>query len=408
MRTLSMPAPSLLLLPSTPQPPTRPTLAAAYRAPLTAVLARLKDPTSPSTLVIALATPLLAGAAPRVKTLRWRGAQSLLAGLYTLVAVLCAEQSIATDIGAGPGSIDVRIILVDHDRTKTYYPDHNGAYGTNCTTVLDLPAFASSVYPWKTVFHPSSEEGYELLSAYLKFAEGRNTLLQHQLVAVPGGVSLSTEEPAPNGASEGHDKGYATVCLGGTFDHLHPGHKLLLHATALLLKVPEKDSATPCELIVGISGDELLVNKKYASELQPWSHRAASALSFLATLLNLSTSDSPPETTQPSPDELHAVMRNGTIRVRCVNIHDPFGPTISEEKVDAIVVSGETRSGGAAINDRRTGKGWKPLDVFEIDVLDARGVDEADDAEATRTEDFAAKISSTAIRQRKAEAKVNS
>jgi phosphopantetheine adenylyltransferase len=43
--------------------------------------------------------------------------------------------------------------------------------------------------------------------------------------------------------------------MGGTFDYLHVGHKLLLSSALLLLK-PEK------ELVIGLTGDGLLKNKK--------------------------------------------------------------------------------------------------------------------------------------------------
>lgn len=385
-------SPSLLLLPAPPTPSTRASLSAAYEPPLTAVLTKLRassaDQLSP--LVIGLTCPILRGPSANAKTLCWKTAQALLAGLYTVVAAVCAREGIATDVGAG---VDVRVVLVDHDRKRTYYPGFDGGFGANCTPVLDLAAFATKVRPWKTVYHINSEEGYELLSTFLKFAEGKQPILQQQLVVVEGGITLTTQDQP----SREEVQGYGTVCLGGTFDHLHPGHKLLLHASTLLLKIPPSESGQTCELIVGISGDELLVNKKYAQELQPWPQRAANVLSFLHSLLDYITTGTPATTSYP--DELVATLRDGTVHVRCVNIHDAFGPTVTQEAVDAICVSRETRSGGQAINEKRVTKGWRELDVYEIDVLDAR------EETGITTEDFSAKISSTAIRQARAEAR---
>ena len=51
------------------------------------------------------------------------------------------------------------------------------------------------------------------------------------------------------------------------------------------------------------------------------------------------------------------------------------------------------------MNDKRSEKGWKELEVFEVDVLDASEKEE----QATKTESFEAKISSTEIRRRLAE-----
>jgi phosphopantetheine adenylyltransferase len=391
-------APSLLLLPSPPQPPSPSTLSAAYRAPVTSVLQKLKSASSPQTLIIGLALPILTGPSANSKKIAWSTAQSLLAELYTLTSVICAKEDIPLDVGAGQGSVDVRVILIDHEKGRRYEPNFEGHFEANCTAVLDLAAFATKVRSWEMVYHPSCEEGYELLSSFLQLAEKKQTFAQNQLVAIEGGISLTTEQKL---SSEEPRQGFNTVCLGGTFDHLHPGHKLLLHASALLLNIPPKDSDKTCTLIVGISSDELLAKKKYAEELQPWTERTQTVLSFLSTLLEYdTTATSPP--TQTTADETIATLRDGRVKVRCIVLRDPFGPPIHEEDADAIVVSGETRSGGKAINDRRTEKGWKPLEVFEIDVLDA---DEIAEEGVGKTDDFAAKISSTAIRQKRAEAK---
>ncbi|KAL7897091.1 hypothetical protein HDV63DRAFT_405821 [Trichoderma sp. SZMC 28014] len=406
-------APSLLLLPAPPFPLDPRSLNAAYRAPLTAVLKRLSNTSNDSArnhvLVIAIACPILAGPSPRSKSLNWKAAQSLLAGTYTLISAICTELSINTSGEPSTGSntgLDPRVVLIDHQRQRTYHRNYDGEYEANCTPVLDLAAFASTVYPWKTVFHPSAESGYELLNAFLDYSQGKQTFLQAQLVAVEGGITMSVGSETSSTTQSDFIKGHDTVCLGGTFDHLHPGHKLLLHATALLMKIPEPSSGKQGVLIVGISGDELLTNKKYAEVLQPWAVRANNVLQFLSTIFNSASSsntNSLPPTSSPSQDELHATFRNGAVLVRCVNIHDPFGPTITEEVMDVIVVSGETRSGGQAINDKRTERGWKPLGVFEIDVLDPQDISE--ESNGAQSNGFASKISSTEIRQRIAQAR---
>ena len=66
-------------------------------------------------------------------------------------------------------------------------------------------------------------------------------------------------------------------------------------------------------------------------------------------------------------------------------------------KALAPLLSKETRSGGAAVNDERAKKGWKSLDVFEVDVL------ESGEAPTSELESFASKISSTDIRRRRKE-----
>ncbi|KAL6701417.1 hypothetical protein J3F84DRAFT_354769 [Trichoderma pleuroticola] len=424
MAPTSSSKPSLLLLPAPPNPLYPHSLSAAYWAPLMVVLKRITSGINGNSstdnsnansstganhvLVIAVACNILAGPSPRRKAINWRVAQTLLARVYTLIAAVCDELGIDTSGEPGSNSIDPRIVLVDHERNRTYQRNFDGEYEANCTPVLDLAAFASTVHPWRTVFHPSSEQGYELLNAFLEYSQGKQTLLQSQMVAVEGGLTMTTREAPPADQYE-FIKGHDIVCLGGTFDHLHAGHKLLLHATALLMSIPEKHAGKHSVLIVGISGDELLKNKKYAEVLQPWDVRANNVLQFLSTIFNSASSSNTntlPPTSTPVPDELHATFRDGTVLVRCVNIHDPFGPTISEEIMDVIVVSGETRSGGKAINEKRTEKGWKPLEVFEIDVLDPSDV--MKESNRMQNNGFATKISSTAIRQRIAQAKEES
>ena len=93
-------------------------------------------------------------------------------------------------------------------------------------------------------------------------------------------------------------------------------------------------------------------------------------------------------------------MFNSSITINYVQILDPYGPTITDENISALVLSHETRSGGKAINEKRLEKGWRPLEVFEIDVLDvSRSGDDQKDSD-TATAAFESKISSTEIRRR--------
>ncbi|KAM7223558.1 hypothetical protein V8F06_001032 [Rhypophila decipiens] len=395
--------PSLLLLPSPPQPFNTHLLNAAYRAPLTATLSRLKalNAKVESKLIIAVTYPILHGQFVRSKTLSWAESQSLLAGIYTLVSVICAQLSIPTELDGGPGSVDTTVILVDHDREKRMLADTKPKIETNSTVIIDLTTFALAYHPWGRIFHDECERGLQLNQIFLTLAEGKQTLLHEQLVPVEGGLTLNN---SPNGAPGGpapQTAGYPVVCLGGTFDYLHPGHKLLLTAGALLLCVPHKDSNQSCLYIIGITGDELLKTKKYAELVQPWEVRARNVILFLSRLLQLSDQGWKAGSTVQIDEEdgdFRASFRDNTIRVQCVRIQDAFGPTITRPEIDALVVSGETRSGGKAVNDRRLEQGWKALEVFEVDVLNA---DEMSDEAVTKTENFASKISSSAIRQQR-------
>lgn len=396
--------PSLLLLPFPPEPATRLALSAAYRPALEAALLRLKNAPTAQKLIVVVACPVLKGPGLRWKTLSWPRAQSLLAGLYSIISVACAGLAISTYLNAGPGSVDARVVLVDHSRTRRYGEDFQAAVESNNTAIIDLATFASSYHPWNFIFNADSEVAHEFYTLYLKLAEKQQTLLQDQLLTVQAGVTLNVPSldgpPSPTPGTMPH----ATVCLGGTFDHLHPGHKLLLTAGAYLLDIPERGSSTTCKYIIGITGDELLKNKKDAEFLESWDERARNVIHFLASVLELSPNGwekAPAPYIAEKDGEFVAAFRDKTVTVQCVKIQDPFGPTITQEDMDALVVSAETRSGGKAVNDKRAERGWKPLEIFEVDVLDAK---EITDEVSTATENFASKISSTAIRQELARA----
>ncbi|TPX07236.1 uncharacterized protein E0L32_010830 [Thyridium curvatum] len=395
--------PSLLLLPSPPEPATRASLNAAYRRPLEAALGKLKNPTRATTLIVVVALPVLGGSTPRSRTLSWADTQSLLAGLYTIISVVCAKLAIDTDVNGGPGVVDARVVLVHDDPAASAVGSQPPPLiEPNNTVIVDLPTFASASQAWNYIFHVESEGGLELERRYLELttAGGAQTVLEEQLVPVDMGLKMTTE-PA-SGVLSVQTPLHRSVILGGTFDHLHPGHKLLLAAGALLLDVPEPGSSTPCRYTIGVTGDELLRNKKYAEYVQPWAERARNILDFLGTVLSLprpSPDDGGRPQVEERPGDFRASFRGGLIAVQCVVIHDVYGPTITDEDITALVVSGETRSGGAAVNDKRAEQGWHLLDVFEVDVLDAEEVAEG----PTQTENFASKISSTAIRQLKAQ-----
>ena len=74
--------------------------------------------------------------------------------------------------------------------------------------------------------------------------------------------------------------------------------------------------------------------------------------------------------------------------------------------MNALVVSGETKSGGDMVNTRRKELGWHALNIFEVDVLDAEEIGDNSASNSSKTENFASKISSTAIRKQKAESRM--
>ncbi|KAL1944709.1 hypothetical protein VTO73DRAFT_3139 [Trametes versicolor] len=155
---------------------------------------------------------------------------------------------------------------------------------------------------------------------------------------------------------------YPVVALGGTFDHLHAGHKILLSMGAWIARR---------KLIVGITGDALLGKKEHRSVLEPLPVRTARTRAFLELF---------------RPDIVHDL----------VPIDDVFGPTGWDADIQALVVSRETLSGASSIAKRREEQALPALRTFVIDVISATEASvDAEDAAVLRT----AKMSSTYIRE---------
>lgn len=132
-----------------------------------------------------------------------------------------------------------------------------------------------------------------------------------------------------------HFKSIPVVAVGGTFDHLHDGHKILLTVSAFL---------TSKTLIVGVTGSELLRNKKYAEYMQTYDQRVNNVRQFIRCV-------------RPS------------LSPSIYEINDVCGPTTQIEQIDALVVSLESVKGGDFVNSKRRELGWKELDVYTIGVV---------------------------------------
>ena len=143
------------------------------------------------------------------------------------------------------------------------------------------------------------------------------------------------------------------VCVGGTFDHLHSGHKLLLTATALVAR--EK-------VIIGISR-KFNSKKQHADLVYPLSKRAGDVISFLFKI-------------------------NNNLIYSIESIDDFAGPAGKPVPMDAIVLSIETQSGAQAVAKLREEKGLPPLNYYMIPLIMKPNSDQ--------------KVSSTLIREEEA------
>ncbi|CAG8448717.1 1591_t:CDS:2 [Scutellospora calospora] len=135
--------------------------------------------------------------------------------------------------------------------------------------------------------------------------------------------------------NENPKKLYQTAIVGGTFDHLHAGHKILLTMTAWI---------SGEKMICGVTDDCMLKTKKFKEFLEPINIRITKVLKFL-----------------------NAIHQGLLYEV--VPIYDIYGPTISEPSIQALVVSKETMSGSGLINEERQKRGFETLNIFVIEVI---------------------------------------
>ncbi len=120
------------------------------------------------------------------------------------------------------------------------------------------------------------------------------------------------------------------VCIGGTFDKLHKGHKTLIK------KAFETAGDKGC-VFIGITTDDFAKDKK---NVKPLKERINNV-------------------------QAHLNKKKYYNKYVIKPISDRYGPSINND-FDAIVVSTETIKTAKEINNKRTKIGKKPLEIVEI------------------------------------------
>jgi len=127
-------------------------------------------------------------------------------------------------------------------------------------------------------------------------------------------------------------KKYDYVAVGGTFDLLHDGHKLLL----------KKCFEIGNHVIIGITSERLARRK---------SHKVSSLSERMKTLKE------------------YLEKLNVKDQATIIILEDPYGPTIIDNKISAIVVSEETLPRALEINKIRRSHGLKSLDIIVVPLI---------------------------------------
>lgn len=150
-----------------------------------------------------------------------------------------------------------------------------------------------------------------------------------------------------------------TSAVGGTFDHIHDGHKILLLMTAF---------AARKKVIVGVTGPKLLVNKKFAEVMESLDTRILKVCKFLQK------------------------MATPGIAFNIYQINDICGPTGFVRAIDALILSQETVKGGEFVNNYRQENGYPAIQIVVVKVIGG-------DGSGDESNNWKGKLSSTDIRQ---------
>jgi pantetheine-phosphate adenylyltransferase len=127
---------------------------------------------------------------------------------------------------------------------------------------------------------------------------------------------------------------FETVAVGGTFDLLHSGH------LALLKKAFEVGDY----VLIGLTSEDYVKNSRKPHGIGSYNQRLEELKTFLE--------------------------RNGFVeRAKIMPLTDAYGVTLSDKRIDALVVSKETEPRARDINEKRKNLGLASLPIIIVKMV---------------------------------------
>ncbi len=124
---------------------------------------------------------------------------------------------------------------------------------------------------------------------------------------------------------------YRHAGIGGTFDHFHTGHELLI-----------KTAFQKADYVsIGITTDAMTKEKEFVNSIQSYHEREQQVASYVNKL-------------------------NASARANIFPLTDKYGTAITDQTIDTIIVSAETRATALRINEIRISIGMSPCQIFTI------------------------------------------
>ena len=127
---------------------------------------------------------------------------------------------------------------------------------------------------------------------------------------------------------------YQTIAVGGTFDRLHAGHILLL----------QRCFALSNQVVIGLTVDHFVKQKTQASLITSYNTRKQELIQFLNS-------------------------NNYQNRYEIIELTDVYGVTVTDARIEALVVTEATVEGASTINQARQKAKLTPLPFDVVDLV---------------------------------------